>query len=104
MSTASVATPQSSGGFFSAPPSGNSPSVQNAGSLLDPWKRDVGFFANNMASGLPGWEKEVSSGLNTLEHLDQKGKFTSAFRAVVLFLLVYLIGGSAYKYQAIGAR
>jgi len=108
MSTASAAKPQSSGqpnttsgGFFSAPPLGNRPSGQ---SLLDPWKRDVGYFANNMASGLPGWEKEVASSLNTLEHLDQKGKFTTTFRVVVLWLLVYLIGGSAYKYQAMGAR
>jgi hypothetical protein len=113
MTTASAPKTQSSGGWFGSPSlslnnagsgGNNRPSSQNTASALDPWKHDISYFAGNMAQGLPGIEREVGQIAWTASHLEQRGKAEATLRGVVLFALAYLIGGSAYKYQAMGAR
>jgi len=109
MSTASAAKPQS-GGWFSSPPSSessggnNRPINQDSGTWVDPWKNDINYFARHVSQGLPGLESEAQAIINNVEHLDRRGKATGLLRGVILVIAAYVIGGSAYKYQAMGAR
>lgn len=74
-----------------------------SGGPVGAWRRDMNYFAGNMEQGLPGVQREVQDTVWNLEHLDHTGVCSTLLRGVLMAAAVYLVGGSLYKNQALGA-
>lgn len=74
------------------------------GGILGPWRHDLAYFAGNMEAGLPGLEREVEATVWKVEHLGHRNAASDLLRGVIMVAVVYFGVGSAYKYQALGAR
>ncbi|CAE7319262.1 unnamed protein product [Symbiodinium natans] len=72
--------------------------------LVSEVSTDLKFFGKNMASGLPGWEREAESVVWNVEHIDSYGAATGLLRGLIELGLIYLACGAVYKYQMHGAR
>lgn len=68
------------------------------------WKHDVNYVTENLESGLPGLEKEVKDTMYNIEHITQRNSATNLMRGILGFGAIYLIVGSAMKYNMEGAR
>lgn len=77
---------------------------QQGRSFFSPLTHDIGYFANNLRSGLPGIEREIHDTIWNVEHLGNRYVATELLRSVLLLAFAYLACGCAYKYQAMGAR
>eukprot|EP00416_Gambierdiscus_australes_P040043 CAMPEP_0171105278 /NCGR_PEP_ID=MMETSP0766_2-20121228/62296_1 /TAXON_ID=439317 /ORGANISM="Gambierdiscus australes, Strain CAWD 149" /LENGTH=331 /DNA_ID=CAMNT_0011566073 /DNA_START=183 /DNA_END=1177 /DNA_ORIENTATION=+ len=96
-----IATARTAAASAPAPPP--SPPVQRLqNSVLDPWRKDVGYLADNLQRGLPGLQREVHDTIWNVEHLERRGVASELLRGVIMIGLVYFLGGLAYNYQVHG--
>eukprot|EP00401_Gymnodinium_catenatum_P066345 CAMPEP_0117540194 /NCGR_PEP_ID=MMETSP0784-20121206/43374_1 /TAXON_ID=39447 /ORGANISM="" /LENGTH=347 /DNA_ID=CAMNT_0005336843 /DNA_START=35 /DNA_END=1075 /DNA_ORIENTATION=+ len=88
----------SSGGTSAPPP------APSSGGWLSPWTQDVAHFESYVKDGLPGLQREAHDIVWNLERLNKAGVSEGFLRGIIWIGLIYLIIGSAYKYQTMGAR
>merc|ERR1719265_1557498 len=77
---------------------------QGEGSTWGAWKHDVSYVTENIEMGLPGLEREVHDTLWNIEHITKRHAASDLLRGVIGFGALYLIIGSALKYNMDGAR
>lgn len=67
------------------------------------FEHDASYFARNLRDGLPGLQREMHDTMWNIENIEHYGAASSLLRGIIVVVFLYLVGGSAMKYQG-GAR
>eukprot|EP00929_Paragymnodinium_shiwhaense_P033976 TRINITY_DN18549_c0_g1_i1.p1 TRINITY_DN18549_c0_g1~~TRINITY_DN18549_c0_g1_i1.p1 ORF type:complete len:365 (-),score=82.24 TRINITY_DN18549_c0_g1_i1:120-1214(-) len=78
--------------------------AQEAKSWLQPWEHDISNFAGYLKDGVPGLEREAHDIVWNAEHITDYGKSTEMLRGVIWIAVIYVLVGSVYRFQLMGAR
>lgn len=68
------------------------------------WQHDIDGLSRYLGQGLPGIQRELGDIVWTVEHMDRRGAASTFLRGFIFYAVIYLLIGSAIKYQMMGAR
>merc|ERR1719375_105371 len=98
LSANSGGAPSSASGSASGGTSGGEGTI--AGAVM----HDAQYLSRNLRDGIPGLKREVDDTMWNIENIQKRGPASSLMRGVLFIGFVYLLIGSAYKYQTQGSR